>query len=29
VFDGNYHGKMLGTRVLSLLKGEKDASKKS
>jgi len=29
VVDGNYHGRMLGTRVLSLLKGEKDASKKS
>jgi NADH:ubiquinone oxidoreductase subunit E len=29
VVDGNYHGRMLGTKVLSLLKGEKDASKKS
>jgi len=30
VIDGAYHGRMLGTRVLPLLKGEKkDASKKS
>jgi NADH-quinone oxidoreductase subunit E len=29
VIDGHYHGRMLGTRALSLLKGEKDASKKS
>jgi NADH-quinone oxidoreductase subunit E len=30
VIDGAYHGKMLGTKVLSLLKGDKkDASKKS
>lgn len=29
VIDGHYHGRMLGSTVLSLLKGEKDASKKS
>jgi NADH:ubiquinone oxidoreductase subunit E len=29
VIDGHYHGRMLGTTVLSLLRGEKDASKKS
>ncbi|OGP53503.1 MAG: hydrogenase [Deltaproteobacteria bacterium RBG_13_52_11] len=29
VVDGHYHGRMLGTKVLSLLRGEKDASKKS
>ena len=29
VIDNHYHGRMLGTTVLSLLKGEKDASKKS
>jgi NADH-quinone oxidoreductase subunit E len=30
VIDGAYHGKMLGSKVLSLLKGDKkDASKKS
>jgi NADH-quinone oxidoreductase subunit E len=29
VIDGHYHGRMLGSAVLSLLKGEKDASKKS
>ena len=30
VIDGAYHGKMLGTKVLSLLKGDKkDASQKS
>ncbi len=30
VIDGHYHGRMLGTKVLSLLKGDKkDASKKS
>jgi NADH-quinone oxidoreductase subunit E len=30
VIDGHYHGKMLGNKVLSLLKGDKkDASKKS
>lgn len=29
VIDNHYHGRMLGTTVLLLLKGEKDASKKS
>ena len=29
VIDNHYHGRMLGTTVLSLLKGEKDAPKKS
>jgi NADH-quinone oxidoreductase subunit E len=30
VLDGHYHGRMVGTKVLSLLKGDKkDASKKS
>ena len=29
VIDNNYHGRMLGTTVLSLLKGEKDVPKKS
>jgi NADH-quinone oxidoreductase subunit E len=30
VLDGQYHGRMVGTKVLSLLKGDKkDASKKS
>jgi NADH:ubiquinone oxidoreductase subunit E len=29
VIDGHYHGRMLGSTVLSLLGGEKDASKKS
>jgi NADH-quinone oxidoreductase subunit E len=29
VIDSHYHGRMLGTKVLSLLKGEKDAPKKS
>ena len=29
VVDGHYHGRMLGSTVLSLLKGEKGASKKS
>ena len=29
VIDSHYHGRMLGSTVLSLLKGEKDASKKS
>jgi NADH-quinone oxidoreductase subunit E len=30
VVDGHYHGRMLGTKILSLLKGDKkDASKKS
>jgi NADH-quinone oxidoreductase subunit E len=28
VVDGHYHGRMLGTKVLSLLSGEKDASTK-
>ena len=29
VIDNNYHGRMLGTTVLSLLKGEKDVHEKS
>jgi NADH-quinone oxidoreductase subunit E len=29
VVDGHYHGRMMGSKVLSLLKGETDASKKS
>jgi NADH:ubiquinone oxidoreductase subunit E len=29
VIDNHYHGRMLGSTVLSLLKGKKDASKKS
>jgi NADH-quinone oxidoreductase subunit E len=29
VIDNHYHGRMLGTGVMSLLKGEKSASKKS
>jgi len=29
VIDNHYHGRMLGSRVLSLLRGEKDASEKS
>jgi NADH-quinone oxidoreductase subunit E len=29
VIDGHYHGRMLGSTALSLLKGEKDAAKKS
>ena len=29
VIDNHYHGRMLGTTVLSLLKGEKDAPEKS
>jgi NADH-quinone oxidoreductase subunit E len=28
VVDGHYHGRMMGSKVLSLLKGERDASKK-
>ena len=29
VIDNHYHGRMLGTTVLSLLRGDKDASEKS
>jgi NADH:ubiquinone oxidoreductase subunit E len=29
VIDGHYHGRMLGTTALSLLRGDKDAPKKS
>lgn len=29
VIDNHYHGRMLGSRVLSLLRGEEDASEKS
>jgi NADH-quinone oxidoreductase subunit E len=29
VIDGHYHGRMLGTTVLSMLRGDKDASEKS
>jgi NADH:ubiquinone oxidoreductase subunit E len=29
VIDGHYHGRMLGTTALSLLRGDKDASEKS